>query len=70
MCIGSWWVGPTGKSFRLVSFVLACARSGCLVEFDLKRWLRQFLGPPSPFPPSSRQASHVFFSGIALFLFM
>ena len=30
-------VRPTGKSFRFVSLVRACARSGWLVEFDPKR---------------------------------
>ena len=39
--IGGWRVSPDPdrKSFRLVSFVRACAQAGCLAEFDLKSWL-------------------------------
>ena len=34
--IGGWGVSPTGKSFRVVPCVRACALAGCLVELDLK----------------------------------
>ena len=34
---GGLGVSPTGKSFRFVSFVRACARSAWQVEFDRKR---------------------------------
>ena len=43
--IGGWGVSPTRKSFRFVSFVRACACSGCLEEFDLETGLRHFLFP-------------------------
>ena len=52
---------PTGKSFRVVPCVRACARSGCLVELDLKSRCHNFpfplFGAPSfPFPFLGRRA--------------
>ena len=61
--IGGWEVSPSGNSFRFVSFVRPCARSGCLVELENKSgahcfpfsrlaWRTfPFSFPPLPKPP-------------------
>ncbi len=65
MRIGGWGLSPTGKWFRFVSFVRACARSGCRVEFSLKRPGRSFSfpfmrGSLSLFPSESTVISNEF----------